>query len=549
MRLLLVGLLTVALAMVPPVVANAAGEMCTDGQELDKYRLLRRISLDLRSRVPDISEYEQLHGSDGIPETMLDEWLVSDPFRVTMRRFHASLLWPNPGGVQFNNVQAIIAPINIGGETIWDILSTSRRNKWRSNNQGAYCADVDQLTLGTTAEGFPSTQTVDVGNGQEGEIEGWVWVSPYWDPNTSIKVCAFAAMEFEQGKNAPCGGIGAFNDPGCGCGPELRWCYGDGVTQAIRASMSEQIFQHVDALSVGDGAGTVAPYSDLILSTKIYSNGTLDFFDKHLAPLFNPTRTMDLTGPGDRPLPDDPDFTDNTWVESDRGWPHAGIQTMAAYTLRFNTNRARANRFRIAFTHQYFVPPAVSDTTACTTDAEDLTQRCVCKDCHQVVEPLAAYWAFHAQNGSGMFTDEDIFPPYNATCADGAEGLSGLARFFCELFYVVPTSDETVRPGWLLPLQYADPDSEEMIHQQIYENSEGGPGAWAEELVTTGVWQAAMVQHLWQYLMGRPMNLDLADPDNELGVLATLATNLQADDSLPALVSAMIALPAYRRVR
>ena len=52
------------LCLVTP--AWAEGEMCTEPQELDKYRLLRRMSLDLRQQLPSYGEYGLLEDEEEV---------------------------------------------------------------------------------------------------------------------------------------------------------------------------------------------------------------------------------------------------------------------------------------------------------------------------------------------------------------------------------------------------------------------------------------------------------------------------------------------------
>lgn len=580
-----------SLLLSPPTLA--AGEMCTEPQELDKHRLLRRLSLDLRQQVPSYDEYMQLEQGDEeqVIASFVDQWIGledgkpedEEAFRLAMRRFHADLLLPNVIGIQLNGTAASLRKFEIGGAAIWDINSTGRRNKWRINNQGPNCGNWPQSDLGyEEAEQngvtftVPLTVEAEDEKGGSYQEEGWVEITPYWDSDITIKACAFALMDNPVGElghscESPYGTL----QRGCGCGSNLRWCYGprEKVSHRIWASMSEQAGQLFDAVSVGG-----RPYTDLVLGSSVWTNGTLDFWNKHMAPVLSVQRTADLGGPGDAPLPDAPSFTDDTWVERERGWPHGGVQTLAAYTLRFNTNRARANRFRIVFSNQYFIPPAASTTEecdpdsptdgCCTPDAEDLTERCVCQDCHQVVEPLAAYWAYHAESGSGLLTAADgMFPEYNAECDPDPEtaAMPPQMKGFCDRFYVTEMGEDVMNPGYLRPLQYADSASDNPVHSAIGLHARVGPGAginpgdgqvaedkgYAQSLVGSGIWSQAMVRNLWRHLMGRDMHLglDASDPLNELNLLADLSDDLQSHDSLQQLVKALVSLDQYRRVR
>lgn len=550
MRSVLAAMLAVLVAGSVSPAALGAGQ-CTEPQELDRFRLLRRLSLDLKHEPPTYDGYMDLEFEDDVPDWMIDEILASTEFGAAMRRVHAAWFLPNVSFVKFNGVSVRLRKEQVEGEAIWAVTGNGRRKTWRKSPSGMICGAHEQTEFegGGGPGAAPIPMELDEGNPKGALLDGWVWVQPYWAPETTIKVCAFDAQVAAVGTNGqPCDGSTAVNDPGCGCGENLRWCYGPlaSVDQKIWGSMREQLSMLVDAVSSGD-----RPYSDLVLTPSLWTNGALDFWRQHLAGLMTPTRSMDLVGPGDAELPDDPSFVDDTWVERTRGWPHAGVQTTAAYTLRFNTNRARANRFRILFTNQAFVPPAASSQEGCSETTPDLTQRCVCKDCHQVVEPLAAYWAWNAEAGSGLLTDEAIFPSYNPDCDPTNPDAKKTAReTFCQRFYVTETDEGTVNPGILRPLQYADETpGADPIYQQIASHAAQGPGGWADLLVQTGVFYQAMVRNLWTVLMGRDMNLDLTDPDHEVGLLAELAAEFQGHDSLPELVKSLVALPQYRRVR
>ena len=70
-------------------------EECSQPQELDRYHLLRRLSLDLTHQVPSYEDYLALDGVSEVPEKTIDDYLASDRFRIVARRFHEKLLWPN----------------------------------------------------------------------------------------------------------------------------------------------------------------------------------------------------------------------------------------------------------------------------------------------------------------------------------------------------------------------------------------------------------------------------------------------------------------------
>lgn len=63
-----------------------AGE-CSDAPELDEYQLLRRLSLDLRGRVPTHEEYSALDAEAGVPAELVASWVKTDAFAKVMRRY------------------------------------------------------------------------------------------------------------------------------------------------------------------------------------------------------------------------------------------------------------------------------------------------------------------------------------------------------------------------------------------------------------------------------------------------------------------------------
>ena len=89
-----------------------------------------------------------------------------------------------------------------------------------------------------------------------------------------------------------------------------------------------------------------------------------------------------------------------------------GSRHIRLFMLRFQTNRSRANRFRIVFTGQYFIPPEQPETAEsgeCEEVTADVTQQCTCRYCHQVLEPLAQYWGGFFEAGSVENSDMEIY--------------------------------------------------------------------------------------------------------------------------------------------
>ena len=88
--------------------------------------------------------------------------------------------------------------------------------------------------------------------------EGYVWVTPWWDLDNPMKVCAFDAQLTEiSSTGTDCSTIEANTDPECGCGENLKWCTaGD---NGIEGDLSSALSEHVRTM-----LNSGAPYSTLI---------------------------------------------------------------------------------------------------------------------------------------------------------------------------------------------------------------------------------------------------------------------------------------------
>jgi len=525
--------LPLAVLFAPAPAPSEPAPECTRSQELDRFQLLRRLSLDLRHRLPSYEEYRSLDDEPDVPEALVDEMLASDEFRIVMRRFHESLLWPNVSTVGLNNQNA---QLNKNADDIWRLPAGARQRAYRGQN-GSTCGDFEQLDFDRDGRPVPRAPTGDVPYPQE----GWVEVAPYWAPANLLRVCAFDAQTATEGTLAngtvvSCNGPDAQGAAECGCGPNLRNCYGPRaqVAEPIWAAMREQLLRLVDDVTVGG-----RPYSELLTSRRTHVNGPLLFWWRYLANMVALNRTYNPLSDDELPGADAPDWTDQSWTVVERGGPQAGVLTLPAYALRFQTNRGRANRFRIVFTGQYFVPPANLDDTDCDPVAEDLTQRCNCRTCHQVLEPLAAHFATTAEAGSALITDRERFPLRNDSCIGRVNDPK------CNRFWV--TDPTRHNAGALAPYQFTDVD--DALHRQILENLESGPPGLVARVLDDGTFASATVRNLFHTLMAREMNLDPLADDSEIDLLAELTAELRETDDLPALVARLVSLPQYRRVR
>lgn len=546
-------MMTSSLAALPE--AQAADEnACLLHRPAPIERQLRRLSLVLRGHVPEYEEYAGVEGLQEVPDSIIDAYVASDEFRMQMRRFHESLLHTNPATVALRTTGMTIKEVTAetaGSMTkVWHVDSTSRRKVYRGGNGSHVCQDLPQSdpSLGY-ANGVPKCTTMSPdSSGNAPCLEGWVNVKAYWDPATTIKVCAFdaqAATTYDKtaGTNPgtyACSDLSAQSVQACGCGPALSYCMRSTLEPMIWSDLREQLLRTVDEHAMG-----MEPYSAMLTTKKMYTNGRLQFWKKNLTAAVSYSRPYNEWHPGDAPLAKTPDWNDETWVTVNREAPHSGILTLPAFTLRFQTNRGRANRFRIAFLNQYFVAPSTPDRVGCTDDAADVTQRCYCRDCHRVLEPLAAHFAPIAEAGSSLLTEFDKIVYSQAACnAQVKPGSSSVcSRFYAKGEAPDPMDPTKMIPAWrLMPLEYAD------AHPEIEKNFDLGPAALAQQIIDDGSFARSTVAHLFTFLVRREINLDPSSDDNEIPLLDELAKEFQADDNLPRLAKRIVQLSVFRRM-
>ncbi len=544
-------------------IAEPVPATCDAQHEVDKYQLLRRLSLDLRGRVPSFAEYNALDSQSTVPVTQVKAFLTTDDFRVVMRRYHEELFWPNVSNVKLNNVNAQLqlTALKTPGSTAYMLGSAGRKLNYRNEpdlttvTNGRGCGDFEQTTFDPAFPGQfridPASASVykEVQGAKTVYQEGYRLVHPYWDPTPTsmVKVCAFDAQETPTvvigTKTVSCGDVAANGQKACGCGANLRFCYGPAamVANAITTSLREQLGRSIDKVTVGG-----KPYTDLLLSSKADVNGPISYWKRFMS--------YDLSLSRIYAIPDvsedsgNFDFTDTTWHEIDRNDPasgeasaklHSGVVTLPAYLLRFQTNRGRANRFRIDFECDSFTPPSSIEspgtgTPACLSSGTDLTGRCTCRYCHRILEPLAAGFGQFAEAGTTVLASA-AFPRMSAGC-------KGSSSAFCGRFYVTDNDDSN--PGALLPYQYAD-----AAHPTIAAALAAGPKKRANEIIADGTFARCSVKRMFSQLVKRDMHVIGAELE-ELPLLTTLADGFRTNGySLPWLVEQMVSLPQYRRVR
>jgi len=492
---------------------------CPDADlEMSPERWLRAASLDLRGTIPTEDEYAVLVDDPDAVVAMVDDWLASDAFVERAVRHHRELLWNNVENVNLLNA------------------STSLRRDpagfyYRLNRTTTYRGLANTPCLDEPAR-FADDGTILTRDVDGARREGWVEVNPFWAPDQTWRVCAFDAQTRDVSPGGiPCGTRQGLSDPACGCGPDLQWCRGGRSELEVREALGEAMDRQVGAV-LGDDA----PYYDLFRTRRYFVNGPMAFFFRHQTELFANVRLTPSPVPVDD-LPD-LDWTDTeTWVEIELGDHHAGILTNPAWLLRFQTNRARANRFWNSFLCRSFEAPDVelSDEDRASLDP-DLQTRPGCMFCHAELEPAAAHWGRWTPNGAGWL-DPDAFPATDETCRACAE-TGRYCGDTCNRYYVtdVLSPEHEAYIGRLQAYEFRRP-----WHEQ---NVELGPESLAMGYVGNGAVARCVASNTATWLLGR----ELGDDDDAW--LADLTERfVHSDYRYRTLVRDIVTSDVYRRVR
>lgn len=512
--------LLLALLLAGPAAAEEAERCPPDAVELDPQRHLRALSLDLRGTLPTADELAALDDdAEGTIEAFVDAWLDTDAFAGQVVRRHRALLWNN-----LTNLSLLA--VNSGLERNGGVYF--RRNLARMyRGQIVPCLDEPAR--------FGDDGRILTRAGEDGaRREGWVEVRPYWDPALTLRVCAFDAQANEVSPTGTdCGTLAGHADAACGCGPDLRWCFSGASHRPVVEALGESVDRVLYALVRED-----RPYTELFETRRELVNGPLTYFYKYQTGL--PRGFAFEPAPLDaRRLPDLA-FTDrDRWVEIALPAEHAGLLTRPAWLLRFQTNRARANRFFDAFLCSPFQPPDGGLPVADEASAldPDLQARAGCKYCHALLEPAAAHWGRWAEQGFAWL-DPARFPPQREDCRLCA--LRGTAcSAECRDFYVTRALSEAEEPflGMLRAYEFRREDHVRHV--------ERGPRLLALTAVADGRLPACIARRAAEWLLGR----DVTGADDRAW-LDELARGFVAHGyRYRWLVRAIVTDARYRRVR
>jgi hypothetical protein len=530
-KFLSTALLSFAFAAGPPL-ASADDPLCApELPEIDLHRTLRALSLDLRGVVPSVEEHQMVEAMGEIPDALLDEWMASEAFADRATRRHAALFWPAIDNVRLIHFRRRFRT----GTGMTYFLGQSAIGYRGVRDVG--CLDRPQTELQPDYRaGGPVTATMP-GTAMDGTAirqEGYALIRAYWDPAVEIKVCAFDAQDTARStlSGVDCNARAAIDDVGCGCGPTLMWCdTGATHTELVRSFEEEFRLRVRTAFLEND------PYTALFTSRRSFVNGPLVFFWTHQAELYDSVPLLPRAVDPAR-LPELAWTDKDTFAEVELPAEHAGVLTAPVFLLRFQTNRARANRFYDAFRCQPFQPPSggIPVDDAISSLQTDLQLRSGCNYCHALLEPAAAHWGRWTMQGGG-YLDPASFPAFRAECLDCARGFEACSDE-CRLHYMTRAVAPEEEPylGMLRSFAFLRPE-----HQL---NVDMGPKLLVENSIAENQLPACVAERAIQWLYGRD------SLENELAWKTALGNDFLRDGfDYRALVRSIVTDPAYRRVR
>lgn len=511
--------------------ADEGPQGCGDTVSVDRFRYLRQLTLDLWGRVPTEDELRALVDVDpqvGLDDTRIEAMLDAPEFDNFLTRHHADLLFPNINGLDFVSPAALLLPAQYAGaqgdpDRLFNIFVSfyARRELY------APCKDEPAEF---DADGYPVFEEMADGTRRE----GYVMVEPYWAPGTQVKVCASEAMtNATNSAGVSCESAAGMFSGECGCGPGLEHCADYYVALGMIGDLREQMMRMVLG-PIHDGR----PYTDILTDVEEPLNGRLAHYYKHLAPMaLDPLVGVPPVAPEALA---DVAFTDAEWVSYPRTPAiHSGVLTSLSYLLRFQTARARANRFYNAFLCEPFQAPTdglPSPNDACSQEP-NLRERCGCSYCHTRLEPAAAHWARFSEAGT-MYIDPAVYPVYEPRCAACAEHPERSCDGVCEKFYVTEVGHEKERPfaGVLKAYEWRDRGEIEKV--------EAGPRAAVEAAIGDGRLAACAVKQLFVRLYRREPTVE----ERNTALPAWADAFQQGGFDYKALVKAMVTAEGYRRM-
>ena len=477
----------------------------------------RAMSIQLRGVVPTLEELTTIHAAGELEEAILDDWLSTPEFHAQVVRHHKSIFW---SAAYQNDLETKRLLFTSNGRYYRRLASQYARGLTRRSCTDWENTDIDEYNRpqtvldGTVVQNGQTLSYVD---------EGWVWVTPYWDPTTEVKVCAFDAQTNPiSDTGVDCRTEAANKDPGCGCGPNLEWCMTRNIQSTYKNAFVEELSIRVEK-TISEGR----PYTDILTEDITYINGPLSHYYRNISPYVARTTA---------PAEDIPvlDFFDaETWLAVETSEEHSGALTSAGWLLRHQTNRGRASRFYEGFLCSTFVPPVGGIVETEEISTPDLSMKRGCADCHARLEPWRAYWGRWSEVSS-TYVSEGTYPTFSEACEECSE--NGNCNRECRDNYMVNPihADDVPYVGWYLPYVYLKMEQET--------HPDDGPSAWVDSVVADGQLAQCVTQNAVGWLYG----LDAEDVDADK--MAMWAAEFERSGyNYTALIKSLIMDDAYGR--
>lgn len=459
--------LIAALMLVVGAALPAWGQVCkpTSVQSIQvKLQYLRRLSIDLRGKLPTIEEAQQVIQAGEVPSSLVDKWLKSETVYEQIRHYHRDLLWANIGSIELNRNWRINKGKGTAEDPYWSTyLSGSRGGEVGCLNKPAE----------TNADGTFKTEPAK--EDPSWKQEGYVKIKPYWS-DKEVYVCAFDAMGTKQGGEGP-------------CGPNLRNCQSDdaGTSKMLTSALIEQTLRFAEQTIRGD-----KPYTDVITAKRTIVNGPIAHLLKYQADKVDGVQIGNLYD-----LKKLPELSFNAdkdkWVSLDVSTKHSGILTMPLYLLKYTSNRSRASEFYTKMLCKPFqAPPGGLPPGSDPCHAEpNLMKRCGCKYCHQSLEPAAAYWGRWLQS-SVLFLEPSKYPSFKQECSSTRPD-----RNKCGLYFTNATHPDQEKYRGKLKSYLFSTD-------KMGKNIELGPAGIAKEAIETNTFSRCTTRKVWNWFVGSP---------------------------------------------
>ncbi len=260
--------------------------------------LLRRLSLDLRGTAPSEKELHQLLESQRSAEALVEEWIESKDFESTFFLYHKDIIRPRTGIFNTPVSFSRVSKLKVGDV---DVISSERL---RTESADGDCGPG---------------KTVDV--------------SPWWDRKSIVKTCiktaSTAATAVVKGQTLRCDSEEGQRSGGCGCGPNLVFCYVDSVREDVIKSMKDEMAQLAMAVVKEN-----RPYSEVLTADWTMVDGKLEVFYGKLW--------------GDQVSIKDPDGG-KSWRRIERDPRHSGVLSSPPMLNFFYNGRRWAQRTLEAF--------------------------------------------------------------------------------------------------------------------------------------------------------------------------------------------------------